>query len=91
MEKGKDKEVKTKNKQDKRVIVRLPSSGRVIITSRNDTRFCKHENVVNYCIRGRMLYQYCLDCHNMLKQELPEEERKINFLDKIKIRIKGGK
>ena len=82
--------MKIKDKQDKRVL-RFPTSGRVVIISKDDKRFCKHENVVNYCIRGRTLYQYCLDCHNMLKQELPEEEPKMNVLDKIKNRIKGGK
>jgi len=62
-------------------------SGRVVVTSRNNTRFCKHKNVINYCIRGRTLYQYCLDCRNMLKQEL-EEEPKMNVLDKIKNKLK---
>jgi hypothetical protein len=68
-------------------VLRFPTSGRVVIISKDDKRFCKHENVVNYCIRGRTLYQYCLDCHNMLKQELPEEE-KISVLKKIKNKLK---
>ena len=67
--------------------LKFPTSGRVVIISKDDKRFCKHENVVNYCIRGRTLYQYCLDCHNMLKQELPEEE-KISVLKKIKNKLK---
>jgi transposase-like protein len=73
----------------KRVIVRLPSAGRVVVTSKDDKRFCKHENLVKYCIRDGYQYYWCNSCHNLLREEI--EKPKMNVLDKIKNRIKGGK
>jgi hypothetical protein len=66
VEKGKDKEM------TKRVIVRLPSAGRVVVISKDDKRFCKHDNLVKYCIRDGCQYYFCLDCKNLLREEIKE-------------------
>ena len=61
--------MKTKDKQDKRVL-RFPTSGRVVVTSKDDKRFCKHENLVKYCIRDGYQYYFCLDCKNLVREEI---------------------
>jgi hypothetical protein len=87
VEKGKDKEMT----KDKRVIVRLPSAGRVIIVSKDDKRInCSHEDKILYAERDGYRYYWCNDCHNLVREELPKEPE-MNVLDKIKNRIKGGK
>jgi hypothetical protein len=72
--------------------IRLPTAGRVIIISKDDKRInCPHDDVVLYAIKDGWKYSFCLRCKNMLREELPKEEQKMNVLDKIKNRIKGGK
>ena len=60
--------------KDKRVIVRLPSAGRIVVTSRDDKRFCKHENLVKYCIREGYQYYFCMDCGNLIREEIKRGE-----------------
>jgi hypothetical protein len=76
----------TKGKQDKRVL-RFPTAGRVVVVSKDDERICKHENLVKYCIRDSYQYYFCLDCKNLVREELPKEQ-KVNVLDKIKNKLK---
>jgi hypothetical protein len=86
VEKGKNKKVT----KDKRVIVRLPSAGRVIIVSKDDKRInCLHEDKILYCVRNGYRYFWCNSCHNLVREEI--EKPKMNVFDKIKNRIKGGK
>jgi hypothetical protein len=47
-----------------------PSAGRVVVTSRDDKRFCKHENLVKYCNREGYQYYFCLDCGNLIREEI---------------------
>ena len=83
--------MKHKDKQDKRVL-RFPTSGRVIIVSKDDKRInCSHENKILYVERDGYRYYWCNDCHNLVREELPKEEPKKSMLNKLKIRIKGGK
>jgi hypothetical protein len=81
----------TKDKQDKRVL-RFPTSGRVVILSKDDKKInCPHDDVVPYAIKDGWKYSFCLRCKNMIREELPKEEPKKSMLNKLKIRIKGGK
>jgi hypothetical protein len=74
--------------KDKRVIVRLPSAGRVIIVSKDDKKInCSHKDRTLYCVRDGYQYYWCNDCHNLVKEELPKEQ-KINLLNKIKNKLK---
>jgi hypothetical protein len=50
-------------------VLRFPTK-KVVVTSRNDTRFCKHENLVKYCIRDGYQYYFCLDCKNLVREEI---------------------
>jgi hypothetical protein len=71
--------------------IRFPTAGRVVVVSKDDKRICKHENLVKYCIRDSYQYYFCLDCKNLVREEMSKEEPKMNVLDKIKNKIKGGK
>jgi hypothetical protein len=78
----------TKDKQDKRVL-RFPTSGRVIIVSKNDKRInCKHEDKILYAERNGYRFYWCNLCKNLVREPLPKEEPKINILKKIKNKLK---
>jgi hypothetical protein len=80
----------TKDKQDKRIL-RFPTSGRVIIVSKDDKRInCSHEDKILYCVRDGYCYYWCNSCHNLVREELPKEQ-KINFFNKLKNKLSGNK
>jgi len=73
-------------------VLRFPTSGRVVIISKDDKRInCSHEDKILYVERDGYRYYWCNDCHNLVREELPKEEPKNSMLNKLKIRIKGGK
>ena len=73
-------------------VLRFPTSGRVIVISKDDKKInCSHENKILYAERDGYRYFWCNDCHNLVREELPKEEPKNSMLNKLKIRIKGGK
>jgi hypothetical protein len=47
-------------------------SGRIVVVSKNDKKFCKHENLVKYCIRDGYQYYFCLDCKNLVREIFTE-------------------
>jgi len=55
--------------------IKFPTSGKVIVTSKDDKRFCKHENLVKYCIRDGYQYYFCLDCKNLVREEISFESK----------------
>ena len=60
-------------KKGERVIVRLPSAGRVVVISRNDTKVkCPHDDVIPYAIKDGWKYSFCLRCKNMIREQLKE-------------------
>jgi hypothetical protein len=60
--------------KDKRVIVRLPSAGRVVVISKDDKKIsCPHDDVVPYAIKDGWKYSFCLRCKNMIREELKRE------------------
>jgi hypothetical protein len=62
-------------KKGERVIVRLPSAGRVVVTSKDDKKInCPHDDVVPYAIKDGWKYSFCLKCKNMVREKLKEEE-----------------
>jgi len=68
--------------------IKFPTSGRVIIVSKNDKRInCSHEDKILYVERDGYRYYWCNDCHNLVREELPKEP-KMNVLDKIKNKLK---
>jgi hypothetical protein len=57
--------------KDKRVIVRLPSAGRVVVINKNDKRVnCSHEDKILYCVRDGYRYYWCNSCHNLVREPL---------------------
>jgi hypothetical protein len=73
VEKGKDKEMTKKGTP----FVKLPTSGVVKVFSINDKTNCKHENLVKYCIRDNYQYYFCLDCKNLVREEIYSETEQI--------------
>jgi hypothetical protein len=69
---------------------KVKSSGIVKVFNINDKNvYCNHEDKILYAERDGYRYYWCNSCHNLLREEI--EKPKMNVLDKIKNRIKGGK
>jgi uncharacterized C2H2 Zn-finger protein len=68
--------------------IRFPTSGRVIVISKDDKKInCSHENKILYAERDGYRYFWCNDCHNLIREELPKEQ-KMSVLKKIKNKLK---
>jgi hypothetical protein len=68
--------------------IRFPTSGRVVIISKNDKRVnCFHEDKILYCVRDGYRFYWCNSCRNLIREPLPKEQ-KMNVLDKIKNKLK---
>jgi hypothetical protein len=53
---------------------RLPNSGVVRVLKISDKLKCKHENLVKYCIREGYQYYFCMDCGNLIREEIKRGE-----------------